>query len=224
MIETKGYLPAIFLIFLLTGAFLPFGKAEAATREQIKQIVTEEAQRNGTVPPFLALAVAKVESDFEELAESSAGARGVMQIMPKTARDEFNVSAERLWDPRLNIRLGIAYLERLYYQYARRWDLALSHYNGGTLRKRGRFVAPHSYTRSYVASVRSWSRRFKRSTATVELAKLATREPNTYGDRHWMNYTQNVDKIWRHYLNIADQWLLRSSELIMKETGDTSAY
>lgn len=100
-------------------------------------MVVEEAHRNGTVPPSLALAVAKVESGFDEGAESSFGARGVMQIMPKTAKDEFQVSADRLWDPRLNIQVGIAYLEQLYHQYGQRWNLALSHYNGGTLKGKG---------------------------------------------------------------------------------------
>ena len=116
---------------------------------------------NSIVPPALALAVAKVESDFNANALSSAGARGVMQIMPRTARDEFGVNEGELWEARLNIQLGIDYLGQLYRQYGGRWDLALSHYNGGTLRGRGRYAKPHGYTRKYVQSVQRWRRRYQ---------------------------------------------------------------
>jgi soluble lytic murein transglycosylase-like protein len=73
----------------------------------------------------LALAVAKVESNFDDNALSSAGARGVMQIMPKTARDEFGVQKDELWDAALNIQIGIDYLELLYDRYGK-WELALA--------------------------------------------------------------------------------------------------
>lgn len=134
--------------------------AVAATRTEIKQIIIEEAQRS-TVPPALALAVAKVESDFQDRVESHKGARGVMQIMPKTARDVFGVAADELWDPRLNVQLGIDYLEQLYEMYGRRWELALSHYNGGTLKGGpGANATPHGYTRKYVADVTRWWGRY----------------------------------------------------------------
>ncbi len=104
---------------------------EAATRPQVKRIVVEESLRAG-FPPSLAMAVAKAESDFNDAAESSAGARGVMQIMPKTARDLYGVDPDELWDARLNVQLGIDFLESLIRRYKGRWDIALSHYNGGS--------------------------------------------------------------------------------------------
>lgn len=134
--------------------------ADAATRTEIKRIVIEEAL-NSRVPPALALAVAKIESDFQDNALSTAGARGVMQIMPKTARDEFGVGKDELWKARLNVQLGIDYLERLFDQYGGRWDLALSHYNGGTLKGgKGANAKPHGYTRKYVADVLKWRARY----------------------------------------------------------------
>ena len=133
----------------------------AVSRTEVKQIVIEEAQRS-TVPPALALAVAKVESDFQERVRSHKGARGVMQIMPATAQGEFGVDADELWDPRLNIQLGIDFLERLYAQYGGDWELALSHYNGGTLKGgKGSYAKPHSYTRKYVANVMRWWQRYQ---------------------------------------------------------------
>lgn len=146
------------------------GGAFAATRVEIKRIVIEEAQ-NSRVPPTLALAVAKVESDFQERALSSAGARGVMQIMPKTARNVFGVHEDELWSARLNIQLGIDYLEQLYDQYGGRWDLALSHYNGGTLKGgKGGNAQPHSYTRKYVADVLRWKGRYGEQATVWQVA------------------------------------------------------
>jgi len=133
--------------------------AAAATRSEIKRMVVEEAL-NSRVPPSLALAVAKVESDFQQKALSTAGARGVMQIMPATARSEFGINADELWSPRLNIQLGIDYLQRLYDQYGGKWELALSHYNGGTLSGKGANATPHGYTRKYVKNVLNWHRRY----------------------------------------------------------------
>ena len=140
------------------------------SRFEIKRIVLEEAT-NSIVPPALALAVAKVESDFNTYALSSAGARGVMQIMPRTGREEFGVGEGELWNARLNIRLGIDYLAQLYRQYSGRWDLALSHYNGGTLRGHGRFSRPHPYTRQYVRSVQRWQRRYQRGASVWRVAR-----------------------------------------------------
>ena len=131
--------------------------APSAPRTEVKRIVVEEALR-AALAPSLALAVAKVESDFSPRALSAKGARGVMQIMPRTARDLFGVDADALWDARRNVRLGIDYLSNLIERYGGRWDLALSHYNGGTLARRGGDPRPHAATRGYVAQVLKWHR------------------------------------------------------------------
>ena len=149
--------------------------AAAATRAEIKRIVVEEAL-NSRVPPSLALAVAKVESDFQERALSTAGARGVMQIMPATARVEFGVNVNELWDPRLNIQLGIDYLEQLYDRYGGKWSLALSHYNGGTLKGKGAKATPHGYTRKYVKAVLNWHRRY---TDQARVWRVASRDDSS---------------------------------------------
>jgi hypothetical protein len=207
MFTNNLILPALFLTFFFAVAFVFPGDTDAATRSQVRTMVVEEAQRNGTVPASLALAVAKVESGFDERAESIAGARGVMQIMPKTARGEYNIAADRLWDPRLNIRTGIAYLEKLYHQYGKRWNLALSHYNGGTLNGKGKYAQAHSYTRGYVSSVLAWSHRYERNSTAVALASASSEKKDSHSDHYWMYDTPIVDKSWRHYLKVADHWM-----------------
>jgi len=139
------------LTLFLSAAFI--ATAEAASRFEVKQMVMREAA-SSNVPISLALAVAKVESDFNARALSSAGARGVMQIMPATAKHEFGVSPNRLWDAQLNISLGVQFLEQLHKQYDERWDMALSHYNGGTIKG----SSPHKRTRKYVQTVQKWQR------------------------------------------------------------------
>jgi hypothetical protein len=126
--------------------------ASAANRlGDIQRSLILEAN-HAEVPVSLALAVAKVESGFNAGALSNKGARGVMQIMPETALGEFGVAADTLWDADTNVRLGVQYLKRLQALYGGRWDLALSHYNGGTVKG----DSPSSYTRDYVAAVQAW--------------------------------------------------------------------
>ncbi|NQU70202.1 MAG: lytic transglycosylase domain-containing protein [Rhodospirillales bacterium] len=129
-------------------------------RQAIKYLVLEEARRMN-VPAALALAVAHAESNFNAHAESHKGARGVMQIMPATARGEYGMEPGELWNPRLNIRLGLHFLGRLLRQYRGRQDLALSYYNGGSAVGTWPNARVIPATWRYVAKVRrlqSWYR------------------------------------------------------------------
>ncbi len=121
-------------------------------KAEIKRMVVVEARAMG-VPPDLALAMAHAESSFDPLAHSHAGARGVMQIMPATARGEYGIEADALWDPRLNVRLGLHFMRRLIDRYQGRVDLALSYYNGGSRVGRLPNARVIPATRRYVARV-----------------------------------------------------------------------
>ncbi len=127
--------------------------ARAEHPTEIKKIIMQEAARM-RVPVSLALAVAHAESRFDPRAESHMGARGVMQIMPATAQYEYGIAPDLLWNPRINIRLGLHFLNRLLQRYRGRVDLALSYYNGGSAVG----VLPHARvipaTARYVAKVR----------------------------------------------------------------------
>ena len=110
--------------------------AVAATAPEVQRIVVEEAL-NSRVPPSLALAVARVESNFRDNAESHAGARGMMQLMPGTAREEAGkigvsyMSADLTGNPSYNIRLGDAHFARLMDRYGGAYPLAIAAYNAG---------------------------------------------------------------------------------------------
>ena len=118
----------------------------------IRRLVMREADNLG-VPKDLALAVAHAESGFDPNALSHKGARGVMQIMPATARGEYGVDPDALWDPRVNVRLGLHFLGRLIRRYRGRVDLALSYYNGGSRVGRWPNARVIPATRPYVRRV-----------------------------------------------------------------------
>ena len=158
------------------------------SRDEVKELVAKIAAADGRVPVSLALAVAETESSFRHRAVSSAGARGVMQIMPLTAERELGSDRELLFDPEINIRLGIEYLHRLYVFYGRRWEAALSHYNGGTLRgKNAHSAKPHSYTENYVSKVLHASVRFEKEYKLTDgTYSLVSASKNTVDGYHFL--------------------------------------
>jgi hypothetical protein len=128
--------------------------------EDIQQRVIAEAKRQN-MPPSLALAIAKVESNFDHQALSHAGAKGVMQIMPRTAEQVFGVSRSRLFEPDINIQLGVTFMKKLLKQYDGRLDIALSHYNGGSgVKNRHGELRVMPSTRGYVDKVLATQRDF----------------------------------------------------------------
>ncbi|MEM9570751.1 MAG: lytic transglycosylase domain-containing protein [Pseudomonadota bacterium] len=148
--------------FAFQASAIPETHQEAVLND-VQMTILEEAIANETVPAHLALAVARVESNFDALARSPKGARGVMQIMPRTASGEFDISPDQLWDVRTNVRTGILFLEQLYLQYDNSWEAALSHYNGGVLKRTSSGVAiPHSYTQRYIDDVLKYWRQYER--------------------------------------------------------------
>lgn len=95
---------------------------------------------SGPPEPALVLAVVRQESSFYDEAVSRAGARGLMQLMPATARQvarRLNVPYNReklLNDPEYNLMLGRAYLAELAAKYDGSYILALAAYNAGPAR------------------------------------------------------------------------------------------
>lgn len=97
-------------------------------RMQILRIAHQESTRVG-IPPELVLSVIQVESNFDRFAISSAGARGLMQVMPFWL-EELSRPTDDLFDIRTNIRFGCIilrhYMDRERGNHAR----ALARYNG----------------------------------------------------------------------------------------------
>jgi soluble lytic murein transglycosylase-like protein len=88
------------------------------------------------LPASLVAGVIRQESAFNPRATSRVGARGLMQLMPETAREtahrlKISYRPEDLYDPHLSLRLGTAYLRELLDDFHGNLELALAGYNGG---------------------------------------------------------------------------------------------
>ncbi len=116
----------------------------------IKKILQTAAERYG-VDPKLVMAVAKAESDFSTNAVSSAGAVGVMQLLPETAQA---LGVKNINDPRDNIDGGVRYLKQLLHTFQGDVTKAVAAYNSGPQAvKNYGGVPPYSETQEYVKRV-----------------------------------------------------------------------
>jgi len=101
--------------------------------------------------PALLTAVVRAESGFDPKALSSAGAMGLMQLMPDTAR---SLGVRDPYNPGQNIEGGATLLRGMLDRYSGRLDLALAAYNAGSgaVDEYGG-VPPYAETRRYVDSI-----------------------------------------------------------------------
>lgn len=113
--------------------------------------VVIEASTIYSMDEALIRAVMEVESDYNRFAISGAGARGLMQLMPRTA---LQLGVKNVWDPRQNIHAGTAYLNRFIRQFSGNMELALAAYNAGpnAVLEYGQ-IPPYPQTVNYVRKV-----------------------------------------------------------------------
>jgi Transglycosylase SLT domain len=116
-------------------------------RSRYDPIILRHCERTG-VDPVLAKAVIQVESDYDPNCVSRKGARGLMQLMPETAR-RFRVG--RIFDPEENIRGGVEYLAALGEAFAHDLPRVLAAYNAGenAVARHGG-IPPYDETETYV--------------------------------------------------------------------------
>ncbi len=110
----------------------------------------ERASRDVGLPLAMLVAVAQVESRFQPGAHSKAGATGLMQVIPATAR-ALQLPAD---EPDSNVLAGARFLRKMLDQF-RSSDLALAAYNAGPTAVERAGGAPSSVTLVYVENVTS---------------------------------------------------------------------
>ncbi|HUL31370.1 MAG TPA: lytic transglycosylase domain-containing protein [Thermodesulfobacteriota bacterium] len=115
----------------------------------------QEASRRYQVDPVLVRAVIRAESGGDPSAVSSAGAQGLMQLMPATAVD---LGVKDVFDPYENIMAGTSYLRQLLDRYHGEVKLALAAYNWGQGNVERRPEAMPRETKNYIAKVESYYR------------------------------------------------------------------
>jgi soluble lytic murein transglycosylase len=160
--------------------------------------VVDAAERRHQVPPSLVHAVMRQESAFRADAVSPVGARGLMQLMPNTARraveqGALDVEDPDLNDPRQNIELGAFYLGKLLSMLGGQIPLAVAAYNAGPAAV-GRWLRsadelpldlwiariPYDETRLYVGKVlTNWLAYRSLASESVDLPRLVLVPPGS---------------------------------------------
>ena len=118
--------------------------------QQLKPVFEEYSEKIG-FDSKLAMAVAYTESCFDHKAVSSVGARGIMQLMPQTAKQ---LGVSNPYNKRQNIKAGIYYLKQMMQRFNGNIKLALAAYNAGpaTVQKY-QGIPPYRETQSYIKKV-----------------------------------------------------------------------
>ena len=129
-----------FLFILILCLFLRATLENTVTRHlypfPYKEIIIAEAAKY-ELDPLLVISIIRIESNYNYTAESEKGARGLMQIMPETGfwvaekLDLEDFTDESFYDPKVNISLGVWYINDLLRLYDQNLYLALAAYNGG---------------------------------------------------------------------------------------------
>ncbi|MTI66720.1 MAG: lytic transglycosylase domain-containing protein [Firmicutes bacterium] len=134
---------------------------------------------------LLIASMIKAESNFNPNAKSNKGALGLMQIMPATgawAAKEIGIkdyNEEMLFNPKVNIKIGCWYVNKLTKQFDNNIYLVLAAYNGGS------------------GNVNKWLKNEKYSKNGTELEKIPFKETDKYLEKVTRNYSI-YKKIYRN--------------------------
>ena len=103
-----------------------------------RKLIEAQARLNH-LDPYLVMGLIRQESAFTPHAASVSDARGLMQVLPKTAAlirhtSRTRIVGQRLYDPNYNVRVGCAYLAGLMKDFDNRPELAMAAYHAGDFR------------------------------------------------------------------------------------------
>ncbi len=142
-----------------------------------------DAANEFNLDPALLKAVMAAESGFNPNAVSPKGAVGLMQVMPATAErfglqaDRKKTIAQKLTDPRTNIRIGARYLRVLRNMYPNQQHLVLASYNAGegAVQKYNDAIPPFAETRNYVKLVTQFYKLYQPTSRFADNAVFSNR-------------------------------------------------
>lgn len=148
------------------------------TSSTLDQIFEEAAATYG-VPKELLKAIAKAESDFNPNATSGAGAQGIMQLMPATAK---SLGVTDAYDPYQNIMGGAKYISEMLNTFGGNVTMALAAYNAGpnNVAKYGG-VPPFKETQNYVVKVTGFMN------GGIEVPNISYNVPGTHEDSFYQS-------------------------------------
>jgi len=129
--------------------------------EDLYDHVISEASNTHGVSFSLLKALIKTESDFNPRAISSAGARGLMQLMPENIK---TLKIKNPFDPRENVMGGTWYLKQLINRFNGKLPLALAAYNAGPgVVEKYQRIPPFQETENFVKQVMEYYSIFNKS-------------------------------------------------------------
>jgi len=133
---------------------------ESYNEDLFDHVISEASQTHGISFPLLK-ALIKTESDFNPRAVSSAGARGLMQLMPENIK---TLNIKNPFDPRENIMGGTLYLKQLINRFNGKLPLALAAYNAGPgVVEKYQRIPPFQETENFVKQVMEYYSFFNKS-------------------------------------------------------------
>jgi soluble lytic murein transglycosylase-like protein len=127
--------------------------------ERLFQPIVLKAANRHKVEPAMVMAIIMVESSYNPKAISKKGAKGLMQLMPTTAR---SLGVKDIFNPEHNINAGVRYFKKLLNRFDGDVELALAAYNAGSRKVREhRGIPPFRATKYYIKKVIKYYRYYK---------------------------------------------------------------
>src|SRR5512143_3821071 len=158
---------------LLLGVLSSLVAASAADLRKLYHPIVKQVAGKYRLDAELVHTVIRAESNYDAFAISSAGAMGLMQLMPSTA-SQYGV--RNIFDPAQNIEGGVRYLKDLVALYSGKTHLVLAAYNAGqeAVRKY-KGIPPYPETKAYIAGI---MRNYKKPTVTSKNATFMVKDEN----------------------------------------------
>ena len=146
--------------------------------ERLLHPIVIQAAGRYQVDPALVKAIIMAESGYNARAISKRGAKGLMQLMPATAR---SLGVEDAFNPEENISGGVRYFKQLVNQFGGDVELALAAYNAGSRNVRHyQGVPPFKATRYYIKKVFKYYRIYKNQMAYNEKGVVSLNNSNQF--------------------------------------------